>query len=49
VFSIRSTAFKSAYYHPFRREVIEIDSKGFDTLYGDTGEFITPTNLGLIT
>lgn len=47
VFSVRSKAFKSAYYHPFRSEVIEVDSKGFDTLYTDNGEYITPANLWL--
>lgn len=47
VFSVRSPEFKSAYYHPFRREVIEVNSKGFDTLYCDNGEYITPANLWL--
>lgn len=47
MFSVRSTAFKSAYYHPFRREVIEVDSKVFDTLYTDNGKYITPANLWL--
>lgn len=47
VFSVRSPEFKSAYYHPFRREVIEVNSKGFETLYCDNGEYITPANLWL--
>jgi integrase len=35
------------YYHPFRREIIEIDSEGFDTLYKDNCEYIAPANLWL--
>lgn len=47
VFSIRSPSFKSVYFHPFSCQIVEVESKGFDTLYNSDGEYIMPANLWL--
>jgi len=44
VFSVKSPDYKSCFYDPFNKKVVEIDSKGFETLYFDNGEFIQPAN-----
>lgn len=44
VFSVKSPDFKSCIYDPYNKRTIEIDSKGFETLYFDSGQYIKPAN-----
>jgi hypothetical protein len=44
VFSVKSPDYKSCFYDPFNKKIVEINSKGFETLYFDNGEYIRPAN-----
>jgi len=44
VFSIKSPDYKSCFYDPFNKKIVEINSKGFETLYFENGQYIQPAN-----
>jgi integrase len=44
VFSVKSPDYKSCFYDPFNKRIVEINSKGFETLYFDNGKYIQPAN-----
>jgi len=44
VFSIKSPDYKSCFYDPFNKKIVEINLKGFDTLYFENGQYIQLAN-----
>ena len=44
VFSVKSPDYKSCFYDPFNKKIVEINSKGYETLYFDNGQYIQPAN-----
>jgi hypothetical protein len=44
VFSIKYPDYKSCFYDPFNKKIVEINSKGFETIYFENGEYIQLAN-----